>query len=65
MRRADVLCEDRSVLVLNALLGAGTARAIFVAIFPGAGVWWLMPLMVAAALTVLLLLNTGFRGRQL
>src|SRR6185295_2697143 len=35
--------EDRSVLVLNALLGAGTALApLFVAIFLGAGVWWLM-----------------------
>jgi fucose permease len=51
--------EDRSVLVLNALLGAGTALApLFVAIFLGAGVWWLMPLMVAAALAVLLLLST-------
>jgi FHS family glucose/mannose:H+ symporter-like MFS transporter len=51
--------EDRSVLVLNALLGAGTALApLFVAIFLGAGVWWLMPLMVAAALTALLLLST-------
>ena len=50
--------EDRSVLVLNALLGAGTALApLFVAIFIGAGVWWLMPLMVAAALTALLLLT--------
>jgi predicted MFS family arabinose efflux permease len=47
---------DRSVLVLNALLGAGTALApLFVAIFLGAGVWWLMPLMVAGALIVLLL----------
>jgi fucose permease len=51
--------EDRSVLVLNALLGAGTALApLFVAIFLGAGVWWLMPLMVADALTALLLLST-------
>jgi len=51
--------EDRSVLVLNALLGAGTALApLFVAIFLGAGVWWLMPLMVAAALTALLLRST-------
>lgn len=48
--------EDRSVLVLNALLGAGTALApLFVAIFIGAGVWWLMPLVVAAALIALLL----------
>ena len=51
--------EDRSVLVLNALLGAGTALApLFVAIFLRAGAWWLMPLMVAAALTALLLLST-------
>ncbi len=51
--------EDRSVLVLNALLGAGTALApLFVAIFLRAGVWWLMPLMVAAALTALLLIST-------
>jgi len=51
--------EDRSVLVLNALLGAGTALApLFVAVFLGAGVWWLMPLMVAAALTTLLLRST-------
>ena len=51
--------EDRSVLVLNALLGAGTALApLFVAIFMGAGAWWLMPLMVAVALAALLLLST-------
>ena len=51
--------EDRSVLVLNALLGAGTALApLFVAIFIGAGAWPLMPLMVAAALMALLLLST-------
>jgi fucose permease len=51
--------EDRSVLTLNALLGAGTALApLLVAIFVGAGAWWLMPLMVAAALTGLLLLST-------
>src|SRR5262249_30654813 len=50
--------EDRSVLVLNALLGAGTALApLFVAIFLGAGVWWLMPAMVAAALIALLLMS--------
>jgi MFS transporter, FHS family, glucose/mannose:H+ symporter len=51
--------EDRSVLVLNALLGAGTALApLFVAIFVGAGAWWLMPVMVAIALAALLLLST-------
>src|SRR5438876_715111 len=31
---------------------------LFVAIFIGAGVWWLMPLMVAAVLTALVLLST-------
>jgi MFS family permease len=51
--------EDRSVLALNALLGAGTALApLFVAVFIGAGAWWLMPLMVAVSLTGLLLLST-------
>jgi fucose permease len=47
--------EDRSVLALNALLGAGTALApLFVAIFIGVGAWWLMPVMVAVALAGLL-----------
>jgi fucose permease len=51
--------ENRSVLTLNALLGAGTALApLLVAIFAGAGSWWLMPLMVAVALMGLLLLST-------
>jgi MFS family permease len=36
---------DNSVLVLNALLGAGTALApLFVAIFVGLGFWWGLPL---------------------
>lgn len=47
--------EDRSVLALNALLGAGTALApLFVAIFIGVGAWWLMPVMVGVALACLL-----------
>jgi fucose permease len=51
--------EDRSVLALNALLGAGTALApLFVAIFIGAGAWWLMPVMVAAGLAGLLFVST-------
>src|SRR5215467_4105064 len=51
--------EDRSVLALNALLGAGTALApLFVAIFIGAGVWWLMPVMVAVAVAGLLFVST-------
>jgi MFS family permease len=51
--------EDRSVLALNALLGAGTALApLFVSIFIGAGAWWLMPVMVAVALAGLLFVST-------
>src|SRR5215467_14398500 len=50
--------ENRAVLVLNALLGSGTALApLFVAIFLGLGAWWLMPLMVAIALVGLLLFS--------
>ena len=42
---------DRSVLVLNALLGLGTVLApVFVAIFDGLGFWWGLPLFVAALL---------------
>ena len=52
--------EDQSVLSLNALLGAGTALApLFVAIFIGAGAWWLMPLLVAVVLAGLLVISTG------
>ena len=37
---------DTSVLVLNALLGLGTALApIFVAVFVGLGFWWGLPLV--------------------
>ena len=47
---------DSAVLALNALLGAGTALApVFVAIFLGLGVWWLLPVLVGAALLVLVL----------
>ena len=52
--------EDRAVLSLNALLGAGTALApLLVAIFTGLGAWWLLPLTVAAALAGLLLFSAG------
>jgi FHS family glucose/mannose:H+ symporter-like MFS transporter len=51
--------EDRSVLALNALLGAGTALApLFVAIFIGVGAWWLMPVVVGVALAGLLFAST-------
>ena len=42
---------DRSVLVLNALLGLGTALApVFVAIFVGLGFWWGLPVLSAVLL---------------
>ena len=45
---------DRSTLVLNALLGLGTALApVFVAVFVGLGFWWGLPLLAAALLLVL------------
>jgi MFS family permease len=45
---------DRSVLVLNALLGLGTALApVFVAIFLGLGVWWGLPVLSSVLLVVL------------
>ena len=51
---------DRSVLVLNALLGLGTALApLFVAIFVGLGFWVGLPLLVALLLLVLLVVSLG------
>jgi MFS family permease len=42
---------DAAVLALNALLGLGTALApVFVALFVGFGIWWGLPLTVAALL---------------
>jgi MFS family permease len=52
--------EDRAVLSLNALLGAGTALApLLVAIFTDLGAWWLLPLAVAAAMAGLLRFSAG------
>src|SRR5215469_15149069 len=49
---------DRSVLVLNALLGLGTALApVFVAIFLGLGFWIGLPLLVSLLLLVLILVS--------
>jgi fucose permease len=46
---------DRSVLVLNALLGLGTALApVFVAAFVGLGFWWGLPILSAVLLVALL-----------
>ena len=60
---------DRSVLVLNALLGLGTALApIFVAIFVGLGFWWGLPVLSAILLAGLIVasrplpLHTGSRS---
>ncbi len=50
---------DRSVLVLNALLGLGTALApVFVAIFDGLGFWWGLPVMSAALLGTLIVTSS-------
>jgi MFS family permease len=47
--------EDRAVLVLNALLGLGTALApAFVAAFNGAGFWVGLPITVACLLAVVI-----------
>src|SRR5262245_42294849 len=44
---------ERSVLVLNALLGLGTALApVFVAIFVGLGFWWGLPVLSATLLVL-------------
>jgi MFS family permease len=49
---------DRAVLVLNALLGLGTALApVFVAIFVGLGFWWGLPILSAAMLVALLMFS--------
>ena len=46
---------DKAVLVLNALLGVGTALApVFVAIFVGLGIWWGLPVLVGALVVALL-----------
>jgi MFS family permease len=51
---------DRAVLVLNALLGLGTALApVFIALFVGLGIWWGLPLLVGALLFGLLLFSAG------
>jgi len=47
---------DRAVLVLNALLGLGTALApVFVAVFVGLGFWWGLPILSTLLLVLLLL----------
>jgi fucose permease len=49
---------DRSILVLNALLGLGTVLApVFVAVFDGLGFWWGMPVLSASLLVALVLVS--------
>jgi MFS family permease len=51
---------NRSILVLNALLGLGTVLApVFVAIFDGLGFWWGLPLLSAGLLVGLLAVSAG------
>jgi MFS family permease len=51
---------ERSLLVLNALLGVGTALApVLVAVFVGLGFWWGLPLLSAILLTLLLVRSLG------
>ena len=48
----------KSVLVLNALLGLGTALApVFVAVFVGLGFWWGLPVLSAGLLVGLLVVS--------
>jgi fucose permease len=49
---------DRSILVLNALLGLGTVLApVFVAVFVGLGFWWGLPVTSVILLIALLLVS--------
>lgn len=49
---------DRAVLILNALLGLGTALApVFVALFVGLGIWWGLPVLVAVLLFGLMMFS--------
>ena len=49
--RLDPRRQDRCVLTLNALLGAGTALApLLITLFLALGAWWLLPLVAAVAL---------------
>lgn len=49
---------DRSVLILNALLGLGTALApVFVAVFVGLGFWWGLPVLSAVLLAAIIVVS--------
>ena len=61
---------DRAVLVLNALLGLGTALApVFVAVFVGLGFWWGLPVLSTSCSSCSLLASVSLplhagRGRR-
>jgi fucose permease len=49
---------EKAVLGLNVLLGLGTTLApVFVLLFVGMGMWWGMPIFVAAAVVLLLIFS--------
>lgn len=49
---------DSTILILNALLGVGTALApVFIAIFIGLGFWWGLPSLIAILILLLLLVS--------
>ena len=51
--------SDRALTALHALLGTGTALApLLVALVTGLGIWWSLPLAVAALLAALVLAGT-------
>jgi fucose permease len=51
---------DAAVLILNALLGQGTALApAFVGLFVAFGAWWGLPVLAGTSLVGLLLLSAG------
>ena len=51
---------DSSILVLNALLGVGTALApLLVAIFVGLNFWWGLPILAGATLALVLGISMG------
>jgi hypothetical protein len=59
-RRVPPASVDRSILVLNALLGLGTVLApLFVALFDGLGFWWGLPVTSSALLTLLIVVSLG------
>lgn len=49
---------ERAILILNALLGIGTALApVFIAIFMGLGIWWGLPTLIAILIILLILVS--------